>query len=427
MIMSDKSLAAEQAILGGLLLNGSALSLITLSEREFLFEDHQRIFKAICKLSNRGEPTDLLTVSNELRDQYPGTDYTGYLSEMCRHTPSVANIESYADLVRKYARRRNACLIANQLLQTIDKEDQDAIDSAVRGLMDISTMGKNYEHDTEEMMRAAYDYIERAATGDGIGIRTGLEQLDNSLGGLHPGLIVVAARPGMGKTAFGLNLAMYINDHVGFFSSEQPYDQIGMRMIARDAGISIHDMRTGKMDIEKWKRVADVVKKLVGDSRMHLYDKPGMSINDVIRHARKWKHVHNIKMLLVDYVQNIYGFDHKADVRIQVMQVAKALADLGKELGIPVVALAQVNRECEKRTDKRPHVSDIKESGAIEEAADEIMLLYREEYYEPNTIHKRGVLEAWVGKNRHGPIGGLEFAWIKDQMKVGNLDKRYGK
>lgn len=424
--MSEQAQEAEQAVIGGLMVNGSALSLITLQEHEFLFEEHQRIFRAICKVSNRGEPVDMVTVAHELRDQYPNTEYVGYLSEMARNTPSAANIETYAEMVQRYHRRRNACFIANTLLQNIEKHDQEAIDDAVRGLMDISAMGKSFEHNTEEMMRAAYDYMERAATGDGVGLKTGLEQLDEALGGLHPGLTVVAARPGMGKTTFGLNLAMYIKEHVGFFSSEQPYDQIGMRMIARDAGISLHDMRTGRLNEEKWMKVASVIEELIDADHMHIYDKPGMSINDIIRQARKWKHTHDIHMILVDYIQNIYGFDRKADLRVQVLQVAKTLADLGKELGVPVVALAQVNRKCEERENKRPHISDIKESGAVEEAADELILLYREEYYDPHTIDKKGILEGYVGKNRHGPTGAMEFAWIKEQMKVANLENRYG-
>ena len=210
---------------------------------------------------------------------------------------------------------------------------------------------------------------------------------------------------------------------MGFFSAEQPVEELGMRMLSREAQMNYYRLLTGKIDPEQWGMLARPLETLTRENRLLIYDRPGMSINDVIRYARKWHQRHRLHMIVVDYLQKIHGFNRRSELRIQVGEVAGALKDLSKELGVPVVALAQVNRKCEERNDRRPLVSDIKESGQIEQDADEILLLYREEVYFPQTIDKRGIMEVMIGKNRHGPTGRIELQWDSQTMSLTDKER----
>ena len=294
--------------------------------------------------------------------------------------------------------------------------------------MDLTRSTAKHEHTIVEAMGEALNDIDEALQSGGlVGVNTGLPDLNDCLGGFYKSdLIVIGARPSVGKTCFALNIADRCGVPCGLISGEQASNQIGLRMMAISGRVSAHNMRRAKLDESEWAKLTNVLSK-TKTKRMWIYDKPGPDINDVARQARKWKHSNDISILFVDYLQKIRGpkGGKKDNGRIdEVAEVARSLKDIARELNIPVVALAQVNRDVEKRQDKRPTMSDLANSGEIEREADQIITLYRDEVYEPDSKYA-GICEASVVKNRHGPTGVIKLAWSKEFMRFDGLERDY--
>lgn len=403
---------AEFSVIGALLLSPSCGLELDLGVHHFSQDTCRQAFQAIQALQAAAEPIDVLTVSNRL-ERETGQQWLAELGSWMRETPSAASVKAYAGGVMEHFRFRKCQEIAKRLLE--DAGDEQAVDLAIRDLMAVSMSRRTFEIHGKTAINKGLAIADDATHGVS-GAPTGLYDLDECLGGLHCGdLIVVGARPGVGKTAFMLNMAIKGKARAGIISSEQGHEQLGQRMLAAEAKVSVHRMRVGATSREEYQRMAEAVALPVND-QIWINDKPGISLVEIQRQARKWKFERNIEALYVDYLQRIKGGDGRAPRRERVGEVTQGLKELARELDIPIVVLAQLNRECEGR---KPVISDLAESGEIEREADQILLLYREDEMHGTTM------DVFVGKNRHGPQGKIQLNWFPEFMLLESVERRY--
>jgi len=396
----------ESEVIGAILIQPTLLTECDLSEQHFQHESLRRIYRTILDLADNGEPVDAVTVSESL-----GGEWSKTVFGLVNDTYTTKNFGWRVAKVREAYQQRQAREIGQMLL------DGSGPDEAVKLLMDLNASRKDYDHDATSMVSAALNKLEQLHEGM-VGVPTGLTKLDEALGGLHGSdLIVVGARPAMGKTAFMLSIADRCGVPVGIISGEQPVDQVGFRLLAQVARVPVHRMRKGNMSDDDWSSATRATSSLK-DRRVWINDRPGIGIDELCRQARKWVMRHGIKLLCVDYIQKVKAPGQ--DRRNEVAAVVVALKDLARELQIPVLALAQVKREAESRANKRPMVSDLKEAGEIEQEADQIILLYRDEVYDENS-RDINTAELIIGKNRHGPTGTIRCAWLGEYMAFRDL------
>lgn len=419
-------LELEAGLLGSLLIESSRFADCEVAATDFLSEQHAQIFETIQSMVLTRDTVDILTVSERM-EQATGASWLPTIGKIAMQGIPGRDLSHYSRLVRSYAVKRKALVIAEWLTENVAMDG--AVDEAIQKLMALSRANTKHEHTIVEAMSEALNDIDEALQSGGlVGVDTGLADLNNCLGGFHKSdLIVIGARPSVGKTAFALNIADRCGVPCGIISGEQASNQVGLRMMAISGRVSAHNMRRAKLDESEWAKLSASLAK-AKTKRMWIYDKPGPDINDVARQARKWKHQNDIEILFVDYLQRIRGpKGGKKDAgRIEeVAEVARSLKDIARELNIPVVALAQVNRDVEKRQDKRPTMSDLANSGEIEREADQIITLYRDEVHNPETRFD-GICEASVVKNRHGPTGVIKLAWSKDFMRFDGLEREKG-
>jgi replicative DNA helicase len=418
---------AEQSVLGGLMLRPDGIDVVSshLDAEDFYRGDHRLIFRAMVALSARGTPCDAITLGEWFAkndfDQVP----PAYLMQLANDTPSAANIVAYARIVREKSIRRRVIAVASDLVENafgVEQEAMDLVDGVIGQLMGMQHIEQNTEYTLRQALTIAYEAATAAKERGGKipGIPTGLTELDDVLGGLHKSdLIIVGARPAMGKTALLLNMALGHDGAAGLISTEQPVVQIGSRILAIEGGINASRLRNGSHDEDDLGRMANAVGNLM-DRELMICDQAGVTIGEVQRVARRWKQKHGIQRLLVDYVQRIKGNDPRASRIDQVGDVAIGLKDIARELDIPVVALAQVNREVEKRGDKRPNIGDLANSSEIEKEADQVLMLYRDEVYNKQSPDK-GIAEISVEKNRHGPTGFVRAVWQAETMRFRDM------
>lgn len=412
-------------IVGSIIAKPSLLAECDLSPDEFLDEQYGLIYQTILDLSASDTPVDVITVT-ELLEKTTGKNYALTIGKAVSdfgHAQDLKVFERYIKAMRLARQTERAKEIAQSLIQSAD-QGPEAIDTAIRALMELTITRKNHECGAVEAMNAVLDHMDAVIHGQAdTGIKTGISLLDDYLGGLHNSdLIVVGARPAIGKTAFMLNIALSAQAACGIISTEQPRDQVGARLMSSDARVALRKMRNADLEDGDWSRFANTIGKLK-NRVIRINDKPNADINDITRQARKWKQVYDIKILYVDYIQHIPG-DRKLPRHEQVEEIVKQLKNIARELQIPVVALAQVNRKVEERADKRPGMADLKDSGAIEQEADQVMLLYRDEVYNDN-FETKGIMEIDVQKNRHGPTGMVKVAWQGEFVSIKDLDTRY--
>lgn len=397
----------EQAVLGALI-NGGDINLTGLLQADFERKDHQAIFGAIESLESENKPIDLITVCDALSEKY-SQDVVEYAQNLAENVPGASNLKAYANQVKEKRNKRRVQEIALSLGENLDP------DWAIKELMALNIQSRNYECSSVELTKAALESMEDMERG----VPSGLADLDFRLGGFFPGdLIVIGARPRMGKTAFMLSLLANCKVPAGVQSTEQGRAQIGQRLISLIGSVSAHKMRLKKLSEQDWEKVSEAASKL-GQATFWINDQSGPSIADIERQARAWKHNHDIQILFVDYIQRIKG-DKKLPKHERIGDVAQSLKEVARELNIPVVALAQVSRDVEKRENKRPHISDLSDSSEIEKEADQVLTLYRDEVYDEESTHK-GIAEISVEKNRHGPTGFIRVHWHDEFMKFGNL------
>ncbi|OUR63317.1 replicative DNA helicase [Colwellia sp. 39_35_sub15_T18] len=436
------SLEAEQSVLGGLLLDNETWDRVaekTVAD-DFYSRSHRLIFETIGALIELGEPVDLITLSEALENDQKLDDAGGfvYLAEMMKNTPSAANITAYADIVRERAVTREMISVANEIAEggydTQGRSSAELLDFAETKVFAIAEKRANKSEGPESLhlvLEKTVDRIEKLCstdTGGVTGVPSGFADLDKMTAGLQKSdLIIVAARPSMGKTTFAMNLAEHAAMTQEYpaliFSLEMPADQIMMRMLASLGRIDQTKIRTGQLDDEDWARMSSTMGLLIENGKMFIDDAAGLTPTEVRSRARRIHRDHGgISMIMIDYLQLMRAPQFSDNRTLEIAEISRSLKALAKELQVPVVALSQLNRGLEQRSDKRPINSDLRESGSIEQDADLIMFIYRDEVYHDDSEFK-GMAEIIIGKQRNGPIGRVPLTF---QGKYSRFDNYAG-
>ncbi|HIK73803.1 MAG: replicative DNA helicase [Alloalcanivorax venustensis] len=432
---------AEQAVLGGLLLNNEAWDEVAerVGPKDFYRKEHRLIFQVVDQLVEEEKPCDLVTVSQALTHRGELDDVGGmtYLSDLARNTPSAANINAYADIVRERSILRQLIQVSHGIAEqsfnpkgTPSLEILDAAESAIFEIAEQQKKGSGPQ-DIKTVLKKAVDRIDELYKNKNslTGLTTGFEELDKMTSGLQPSdMVVVAGRPSMGKTTFAMNLcenvALKSHKPVLVFSMEMPADAIVMRMLSSLGRINQTSIRSGRLDQDDWPRITSAI-QMLSEQKFFIDDTPALSPLELRTRARRVAREcgGQLGMIMIDYLQlmQVPGADSRVN---EISEISRSLKGLAKELNCPVVALSQLNRSLEQRPNKRPVMSDLRESGAIEQDADVIMFLYRDEVYNQDTTEK-GIGEVIIGKQRNGPIGTVRVAFRGEYLRFDDLAPEY--
>jgi replicative DNA helicase len=437
--MPPQNIEAEQAVLGAIFLEPSSLTSASeiLIPEDFYRAAHQKIFNVMLKLSDQGKAVDLITVTEELAAAKLLEDTGGisYLNDLAGSVPTAANIEYYARIVEEKSLLRRLIRTATNIATdgyTREDEVEALLGEAEKNIMEVAQR-KNAGafHSIKDVLVRTYDNIElmNNRVGDITGIPTGFAELDQMTAGFQRNdLIIVGARPSVGKTAFALNIAQNVavkaGENVAIFSLEMGAEQLVMRMLCAEGNIDAQRLRTGSLTDEDWGKLTMAMGSLAS-AGIYIDDTPGVRINDIRSKCRRLKQEHGLGMILIDYLQLILGSGRPGENRQQeVSEISRALKQLARELKVPVIALSQLSRGVEQRQDKRPMMSDIRESGSIEQDADIVAFLYRDDYYDKESENKN-IIEIIIAKQRNGPTGTVSLAFVKEYNKFVNLETRY--
>ena len=429
---------AEQAVLGSLLTDRDAViaSIEILKPEDFYREDNKFIYQAIYNLYRKGEPVDIITVKSQLIEEGNFEKVGGleYLALLPDKVPTTANVEMYIKIIEEKSILRNLIQTSNQLIELGYSQTEEVdyvMDEAEKRIFNIMK-NRNQKGYTpiKDILIDSFQQIERMYNQkDAIsGIRSGFIDLDRKTSGLNNSdLILVAARPAMGKSAFAINIAtnvaMRANVPVVIFNLEMSKEQVANRILCSEAMVDSNKIKTGQMEDSDWEKLATTLGPLSA-AEIYIDDTPGISIMEIRAKARKLKLEKNIGLIVIDYLQLIQGTGKKGASREQeISEISRSLKILAKELNVPVIALSQLSRASEQRKDHRPMLSDLRESGAIEQDADIVMFIYRDDYYNEDSP-KKGVAEIILAKHRGGSIGTIELLWLGNYTKFVDLDKR---
>lgn len=431
------SIEAEQSVLGGLMLDNEAWHQVSerLTQGDFYRRDHNEIFRAVEALANQGKPYDVVTLAewlktNELLDSVGGLQY---LAELSENTPSAANISAYADIVRERSVLRSLVRAGADIVesgyQTEGRSADELLDEAERLVFEIAdreTRSNRGFKRIKELLVGALDRIDLLFQRDNpiTGVATGFYEVDMMTSGLQPSdLIIIAGRPSMGKTAFAVNVAQHAavkeSLPVAIFSMEMPSEQLAMRMLSSLGKIDQHKVRTGKLGDEDWPRLTHAV-GVLSEVDMYIDDTPALSPGELRSRCRRLAREQGLGLIVVDYLQLMQVHGSKENRATEISEISRSLKALAKELNVPVLALSQLNRSLESRTDKRPVMSDLRESGAIEQDADVIVFIYRDEVYDEDSPDQ-GIAEIIIGKQRNGPIGIRKLRFFGEYTTFENL------
>ncbi|UTR12362.1 replicative DNA helicase [Evansella sp. LMS18] len=434
-----QNIEAEQAVIGAIFIDDQAL--VTASERlapeDFYRAAHQRIFTVMLTLSQRGEPVDLVTVTSELQTKKWLEEVGGvsYLSDLANSVPTAANIGYYSQIVEEKSLLRRLIRVATNIATDgyAADEDVDAIlNDAEKTILEVSQKKNSGAFiPIKDVLVEAFDKIEmlQNSAGEITGIPTGFNELDRITAGFQRNdLIIVAARPSVGKTAFALNISQNVatktDENVAIFSLEMGADQLVMRMLCAEGNIDAQRLRTGKLEDEDWEKLTMAMGSL-SKAGIYIDDTPGVKVNEIRAKCRRLKQERGLGMIMIDYLQLIQGDARSSEGRQQeVSEISRSLKGLARELEVPVIALSQLSRGVESRQDKRPMMSDIRESGSIEQDADIVAFLYRDDYYDRES-EKKDIIEIIIAKQRNGPVGTVELAFVKEYNKFVNLERRF--
>ena len=428
--MPPHSIEAEQSVLGGMMLDNEAWDRVSekVVEQDFYLRSHRFIFSAMSRLAEANQPIDLITVSEALEANQQLDDIGGfaYLGEIAKNTPRAANIMAYAEIVRERAVVRDMISVAHDIADagydTQGRTSAELLDFAETKVFKIAEQRANANEGPEpinNILAKTIDKIDalyRSPQTGVTGLSSGYTDLDKMTNGLQPSdLIIVAARPSMGKTTFAMNLcehaAITSDKPVLIFSLEMPADQIMMRMLASLGRINQTKVRTGQLEDEDWARLSSAIELLNSKGKMYIDDASGLTPTEVRSRARRIAREHGgLSMIMVDYLQLMTVPGMSENRTLEIAEISRSLKALAKELKVPVVALSQLNRSLEQRADKRPVNSDLRESGSIEQDADLIMFIYRDEVYNDESQDK-GLAEIIIGKQRNGPIGKVRLTF----------------
>jgi len=445
------SIEAEQSVLGGLMLDNEAWDAIgdMVNENDFYRRDHRLIFQTISKMMESGLTCDAITIAERL-DKSAMLDEAGgvsYLGELVSTVPSVDNIKAYAEIVRERAVSRNLIKVANEIADSAflpeGRSVEELLDTAEKKVFELAENGTRHRAGFESIKNLLVKAVERIETvyaSDSVitGVSTGMDRFDDETSGLQKSdLIIVAGRPSMGKTSFAMNIAenaaIKSKCPVAVFSLEMPGDQLAMRMIASQGRINLKDLRTGNLSDDDWPRITSAL-GMISESPIYVDYTPGLTPTELRAKARRLKRENGLGMIIIDYLQLMEagGGGQGENRATELSTISRALKSLAMELQVPVIALSQLNRSLEQRPNKRPVMSDLRESGAIEQDADLIVFIYRDEVYYKEESDDKGIAEIIIAKQRNGPIGSVRMAFLNEYTRFENLapemygDEGYG-
>lgn len=433
-----QSVEAEQAVLGGLMLDPSAYDRVAdqLTDNDFYRRDHQLIFRAIRELAEKNRPFDAVTLGEWFESMGQSETVAGgaYLVELASTTPSAANIAAYAEIVRDKAVLRQLIEvgtgIVNDGFQPDGRESGEILAKAEQEVFAIAEAGARGRTDFVAMNKAlseAFDVLQtRYANGGSVtGLPTGYTEFDDMTAGLQPtDLIILAARPAMGKTTFALNIAEHAairtKKAVAVFSMEMSASQLALRLISSNGRINAQRLRNGQLEDEDWSRVTGAI-RMLREAKIFIDDTPGLSPEVLRAKARRLKREHDLGLVVIDYLQLMSVPGNTENRATEISEISRSLKHLAKELNVPVIALSQLNRSLEQRADKRPVMADLRESGAIEQDADIILFIYRDDYYNKENSPDKGLAEIIIGKQRNGPTGSVKLKFFGEYTRFDNL------
>ena len=429
------SLEAEQSVVGSMIMDRDAIITVMeiLLKEDFYHQQYGIVFEAMIELFGEGKPVDLVTLQNKLKEKDVPEELLSleFVRDLITAVPTSANAKYYANIVKDLSVKR-------KLIRTLETIENDCY----AGKDSLNEVMDKTEHDVFEILSTrqtgdfvpirqvvmnALEKIEKASQQEGnvTGIPTGFIDLDYRTAGLQPSdLILIAARPSMGKTAFVLNLAQHIAFHenmcTAIFSLEMSKEQLVNRLFSLEAHVDAQALRTGNLSDADWEKLVEGA-GIIGDSELIIDDTPGISISEMRSKCRKYKLEHDLKLIIIDYLQLMSGSGRNESRQQEISDISRSLKGLARELNVPVIALSQLSRAVEQRPDHRPMLSDLRESGAIEQDADVVMFIYRDDYYNKDTELK-GISEIIIAKQRNGPIGTVNLAWLPEYTRFANLE-----
>jgi len=428
---------AEKTVLGAVLVDNSAFNSAAeiLTREDFYRDSHRRIFEAMAVLAEKSQPIDLVTLKDELirGSALEAAGGAAYLGGLVDGVPRITNVEQWSRIIKEKAVLRNLIHAGNRIVQSCFEAEDEAsviLDRAEKSIFDIAERRIRQGFTSiREVVKESFRTIDQLSQSKELvtGLTTGFVDLDERTSGLQKGdLIIVAARPAMGKTSLCLNIAQNAShktgETVGIFSLEMAKEQLVLRMLCADARVDAHRLRTGNLQEKDWARLAKAYADLSA-SRIFIDDSAMLTPLEMRAKARRLKAEHGLGLIMVDYLQLVSATGRVENRQQEIAAVSRSLKGLAKELHVPVMALSQLSRAPEARTEKRPQLSDLRESGAIEQDADIVMFIYREEEYKPND-ENRGIAEIIIGKQRNGPTGMVKLAFIKEFTRFENLEWR---
>ena len=436
--VAPQSIEAEQSVLGGLMLDNQAWDKIAdaITEEDFYRRDHRMIFRAVEALAARAEPFDVITLSEWLDQQGLLEDAGGlaYLGSLANNTPSAANIAAYAAIVRERSVLRQLISVGNDIsnsaYQTEGRSTEELLDNAERQVFQIAEQGARGKEGfvaIKDLLVKAVDRIDTLFQQDDpiTGVPTGWNDFDEMTSGLQRGdMVIVAGRPSMGKTTFAMNIAEHAAIKSGLptavFSMEMPGESLAMRMLSSLGRIDQHRVRTGKLEDDDWPRLTSAM-GLLAEAPMFIDDTPALSPNELRARVRRLAREHGeLGLIVIDYLQLMQVHGSSENRTNEISEISRSLKGIAKEMNVPVVALSQLNRSLEQRPNKRPVMSDLRESGAIEQDADVIVFIYRDEVYNEDSPDK-GTAEIIIGKQRNGPIGTTRLTFLGQFTRFENF------
>jgi replicative DNA helicase len=436
------SVEAEQSLLGALLIDNQAFDRVAdlVSAGDFYRDDHRRIWRHIARLVEASRPADVVTVAESIESS-EDKDKTGgaaYLAALAQNTPSALNIRRYAELVRERAVQRRLAQVATEIAETAlaptGRDVGQLLDEAESKIFQIAESGARKDQGLvgiSPVLAKVFERIDHLHSQDNpsdvTGVPSGFVDLDRKTAGLQPGdLIIVAGRPSMGKTALALNIAEHVALHpsvglpVAIFSMEMSASQLAMRMLSSMARVDQTKLRTGRLDNEEWANLTDAIGKL-NEARIHVDETAALNALELRARARRMKREYGkLGLVVVDYLQLMSASSQGENRATEISEISRSLKALAKELDVPVIALSQLSRAVEQRNDRRPLMSDLRESGAIEQDADVILFIFREEVYAPEKEEARGRAEVIIGKQRNGPIGTIALTFMGQFTRFAN-------
>lgn len=427
---------AEQSVIGSMIMSRDAI--VEASEiitgADFYQQQYGIVFEAMIELHDEGKAVDLITLQERLKekDLPPEISSMEFVRDLLSAVPTSANVKYYAEIVAEKSMLRkliktteeitNACYLGKEKMQ-------DILEVTEKKIFDlVQNRGSEEFVPIRQVVLNAIEKIEKASRSQGsvTGIPTGFIDLDYKMSGFQPSdLILVAARPSMGKTAFVLNIAQYMAFHndvtAAIFSLEMSKEQLVNRLLALESKVDSQNIRTGNLEDEEWAKLIEGA-NIIGKSNLIIDDKPGISISELRSKCRKYKMEHNLGVIFIDYLQLMTGSGRSESRQQEISEISRSLKALARELNVPVVALSQLSRAVEQRPDHRPMLSDLRESGAIEQDADVVMFIYRDDYYHKDT-EKKDIAEIIIAKQRNGPIGTVELVWLPRYTQFVNMKK----